>query len=171
MARLRRRTTPSTSTAIVNTHPRLRLQPWVLDVARGQWSVDKVEQMIRDLGHADQERLGRPVPIVLERQIGTAQKHYERRWRKVLLRLAYHYADPIGKKGERADAVAARQKRGEVRLTAAPWNHAYRVELGLFPDHCRNDDQVDATAHAYNWLAAQADVGRGRGRPVAQRTV
>jgi predicted phage terminase large subunit-like protein len=68
-----------------------------------------------------------------------------------------------GDKVTRARAFRAQCQARNVKLLRAPWNKAYLDELAVFPMG-NNDDQVDASAAAFNELTTGA--GRARERDV-----
>lgn len=137
------------------------LDPWILDITRGRWTVDKVEERVAACAIEDRELLRREVPAIIERQPGTAQPHWERQWKQRLtpINAAYDFIAPVGTKSDRAEALSGRQRRGEVRLTKGNYTHEFIHELALFPDYGRHDDQVDALVYAYRWCATKADIG------------
>jgi predicted phage terminase large subunit-like protein len=57
-----------------------------------------------------------------------------------------------GGKVERAFGLSTRVNRREVAVVEGPWNERFLAELDEFPPDGGHDDQVDAAAHAYNWL-------------------
>lgn len=59
---------------------------------------------------------------------------------------------PVGQKEDRAEPAAAQVENGNVFLVRGPWNRAFMDELATFPLG-ENDDQVDAFATGFNWLA------------------
>jgi predicted phage terminase large subunit-like protein len=79
--------------------------------------------------------------------------HFRREWREQLKGHTFNVKDDKvqGTKTERAQAFAAAIERGDVWLLEGPWNDAYLAELQAFP-HGANDDQVDASSTAVNYL-------------------
>ena len=61
-----------------------------------------------------------------------------------------------GDKQVRADPLAAQVEAGNVRIVRSPWNRAYTEELAAFPMG-KHDDRVDASAGAFNKLAATVE--------------
>ena len=59
----------------------------------------------------------------------------------------------VNDKITRALPFASRVAQGMVGMCQGSWNRAYIDELNAFSEKCEHDDQVDATAHAYNCLA------------------
>ena len=58
-----------------------------------------------------------------------------------------------GSKEVRAQPYAAQVQGGQVSIKAAGWNRSFLTEHEEFPNG-KHDDQVDATAGAFNKLAA-----------------
>lgn len=136
---------------------------WVLDVARGQWDTDRVEDMVLALADQDRAEFGR-CPVIIEDQPGAAGKAWGRRWvRHILVGHVVELVAPQGSKVWRADALSSSQRKGLVSLVGGAWVDAFVGECALFgTDFARHDDQVDAVALAFNHLA-------GRGRRVVGR--
>jgi predicted phage terminase large subunit-like protein len=63
---------------------------------------------------------------------------------------------PTGSKEVRAMPFAAACEAGLVELERGDWNRAFIDELCAFPTG-QHDDQVDAAADAFNWLAGQQE--------------
>jgi predicted phage terminase large subunit-like protein len=74
---------------------------------------------------------------------------------------------PVGKKEERAEGVAAQVEAGNVSLVRAPWNRIFTDQLAVFPAG-ENDDQADAFATGFNWLAERFVGGFEQGNHAAR---
>lgn len=61
--------------------------------------------------------------------------------------------EPIGDKITRCLSYSSRVAGGMVTYEAGSWNRNWLDEQAAFGPKCEHDDMVDATAHAYNWLA------------------
>lgn len=142
---------------------------YILDVYRNQLSIADVEEKVVALHDQARETWRREIPTLIERQIGTAQKHYELRWEPLLGRRVWHYVDPVGSKPERAEGLAAKQQRHRVFLVVGAWNATFVREHGLFPEYCDNDDQVDSAVHLHNWLVTESAKRRKRRGSVSTR--
>ncbi len=75
---------------------------------------------------------------------------------KALAGFDVHTEPVTGSKEHRAEPFAAQSEAGNVKVLRADWNHAWLTELCQFP-HGKHDDQVDATAGAFNRLALDPD--------------
>lgn len=74
---------------------------------------------------------------------------------------------PLYDKRARLEAQAARFESGQVRLPReAPWLGAYLSELLAFPTG-KNDDQVDSTSQALDWMTGKA----ARAGPIVRRDI
>lgn len=68
----------------------------------------------------------------------------------------------VNDKITRALPFASRVAQGMVGMCQGSWNRAYIDELNAFSEKCEHDDQVDATAHAYNCLARNDSAQAGK---------
>lgn len=134
----------------------------MLDVVRGQWGADTVEETIRATAELDREDYGR-CPVLIESQPAAAGKQWNERWvRDVLFGFDVRMIPPQGSKEFRTDGYSSTQRRGMVYLVRAGWNDVWVTEHAQFkfkagkPLH-RHDDQVDTGSQAFNWLT-----GKGR---------
>jgi hypothetical protein len=59
---------------------------------------------------------------------------------------------PTGSKIQRADPLTAAIEAGNVFIVKGAWNEAFLDEARTFPAGA-HDDQVDALAEGFNWLA------------------
>ncbi len=144
---------------------------YVIDVARGQWGIEKVEANVHDLGVADREEYGR-YRIAIEDQPSAAGKAWRSHWEKdVLPGFVTEFRPPQGKKEWRADALSGRWRKGQVRMVRAEWNRAFVAEFALFGTPLsRHDDQVDAVALGFNFLTGKARKSTGSlGAPARRR--
>lgn len=134
---------------------------YVEDVVRGQWSPGYRDQVIRKTAEAD----GKQIPIWLEREAGVAGEDRTKATIKLLAGYRVRAEPATGSKEVRADPFAAQCEAGNVRLCRGDWNSAYIEELVSFPngDH---DDQVDASAGAFNKLASIPEGARSISSPV-----
>ena len=124
---------------------------WIEDVRRERLSPLGVEKLVANTAAED----GREVAIGIEQEPGSSGKatvdHYRRR---VLVGYACRGFRVTRSKVDRADPLSAAAEAGNVKLVAGPWNQAFLDEVALFPAGA-HDDQVDAAAGAFNWLAAR----------------
>lgn len=132
---------------------------YVLDMARGQWGAEKVNQRIASCAEQDGARVALRLPQD-PGQAGKAQAEQDRirfrKWSPVIVPVT-------GDKMSRAAGFADAVNRGNVILVRGAWNHAFLEELRKFREDESHafDDQVDAVADAYNQLAHSRPRGVG----------
>lgn len=124
---------------------------FVEDVVRGQWSAGERERVIRATAEQDRALRG-AVEVWLEQEPGSGGKESAEATIRALAGFVAHAERSTGDKQTRAEPFAAQAEAGNVCIVAGPWNEAYLQELTLFPSGA-HDDQVDATAGAFNKLA------------------
>lgn len=119
----------------------------ILDIIRGRWTPDRVEQEVLDAA----ERDGMEVRIRMETpkgDSGVTALHYAN---------LLHHRDfdgwPVkGKKIERAGIMSGSHRRGKMLLPLdMPWAEELIAEFERFPAG-RHDDQVDACSLGFNQL-------------------
>lgn len=126
------------------------------DVVRGQYGPDRLEKVVQ----ATADRDGLSVPIAVEEEGGSSGKLAMRDLRRRVLR--GHTVVPVrptGSKLARARIVAQHSANGDVEMVIAPWNQAWLDEATSFPE-VAHDDQVDAVAHAFHYLAPRVAITR-----------
>lgn len=125
----------------------------VLDVARGRWTQDVLEQHIVQQAHALARLTGIvPEAVVVER----AAAGYG-----IIDRLSDQLPIvpliPKGSKEDRAAAVCSLVNRGQVQFPQqAPWLGALLEEMAAFPLG-RTKDQVDALVHALSFVVRPSE--------------
>lgn len=122
---------------------------WVEDVVRGQWSSYNRRQIMLQTAQRD----GREVRIVIEQEPGSSGKDSVQSEIRMLRGFAVFADRPTGAKDVRLEPFAAQAEAGNVRLVRGAWNGAYWEELTAIPNGPYRD-QADATAGAFNQLAA-----------------
>lgn len=122
---------------------------WVLDVARKRVPAGAVARWIAQVGVRD----GKQVEVVVERQPAAGAIATESILDLVAQQgLPAYSTGPItGDKLTRALPFSAHAESGRVFLAPGEWNEAFLEEIVSFPSG-KTDDQVDASAHAYNHL-------------------
>lgn len=131
---------------------------WVLDVVRGQWSMDEREATIKQTAGVD----GRELRIRVEQEPGGGGKDQAlytiknlAGWRIEADRVGAAAGNKTARAGPFADQVNA----GNVYMVKANWNKAYLDELRYFPAS-KYKDQVDASSGAFNDLTrGEIEVG------------
>lgn len=120
---------------------------YVLDVRRIRESSAKVQKAVTSTAASD----GTEVTIRLEQEPGSSGKALIEHYVKALAGYAVKSAPATGDKVIRATPFSTAVERKVVRLVKANWNDAYIDEMTFFPDST-NDDQIDASANAFNEL-------------------
>lgn len=122
----------------------------VLNVTRGQWATDERDSMIRLTAGTD----GRACKIRLPEDPGAAGKSLAASQIRMLAGYNVKAVRVTGDKITRADPFSAQVNAGNVILVRGPWNKDYVEELRQFP-RGSHDDQVDASADAFNELTGK----------------
>ena len=125
---------------------------YVLDVYRKQVSCGKRDDVIDLTASLDSEQYGSRLMTRFEQEPGSGGKQSAEISLQRLAAYRVTKEPAIGKKTERADPLASECERGNVFMSKAPWNRDFLNEIGVFP-HGKHDDQVDAVAGAYRYLA------------------
>lgn len=123
-------------------------ETYVLDIQRFRKNASGVERHVKMVARND----GIAVPVRLEQEKSGSGKAVANTYKRLLTGYDVDAKQPDGKKEVRAAPYAAQQQEGRVTLLRAPWNDDFIEEHRVFP-RGRNDDQVDAVAAAFNFLA------------------
>ena len=139
---------------------------YVEDVVRGQWSPGDRNKRMREVAAADHKRYRGAVNIWVEQEPGSGGK--ESAILSILNLAGYivqtetaagqqhrivdHLRVPGTGKIVRAQPLASQAEHGNVVMVRGAWNRAWLDEMCAFPE-AKHDDQVDATAGAFNKLA------------------
>lgn len=124
----------------------------VLDVVREQWGPGERDAGIRLVAGMD----GPEVRIVGPQDPGQAGVMDAAQFVAMLAGYMAETHPVTGDKRVRAGPFAAQVNARNVKMLKGDWNGAYLKELKGFP-RGRNDDQVDASADAFNALVTQAN--------------
>lgn len=138
----------STGVRIVRDRPKFV----ITSVWRGQVSPDQLRVAKRTQGQID----GLQTVIHLSQDPGAAGVDQVESDRRYLAGFGVVDKRPTGSKEVRAMPFAAACEAGLVELERGDWNRAFIDELCAFPTG-QHDDQVDAAADAFNWLASQQE--------------
>jgi len=133
---------------------------FVADCVRGQWDGKARDEIIRNTAELDKIKYGH-VHVRGVQDPGSAGVDAAAAFIRLLNGFSVDVERESGDKKTRAGAFSSQQQAGNVKLLAGAWNGAFISEHTGFPAG-RKDDQVDAAAGAYNWLAANLFMG-GRG--------
>lgn len=127
---------------------------YVLNGQRMRGTFNSVEQLIKQTAMLD----GRPVPVYIEQEPGSAGKAVIAYFKKALQGYVVHGVQTTKGKTERAAPLASQAEARNISLLSGPWNGPFLDEVEAFPTGA-HDDQVDAVAGAYEQLALNP-VGR-----------
>lgn len=126
---------------------------YVEDVVRGQWSSGERDRVILVTAERDADRYGKGrVRQVCEQEPGASGKDAAIAFARLLVGHTVSSEPASGSKETRADPLASQAEAGNVKVLRAAWNAAWFDEFCAFPMGS-HDDQVDATAGAFNRLA------------------
>ena len=139
---------------------------YVEDVARGQWSPERRNAVVRQVTTAD----GPEVAVWFEQEPGSGGKESAQISTRELAGYNVRVETVTGDKVTRAGPLSAQAEAGNVKLVRGEWNEAYLSELHGFPEG-KYKDQVDASSGAFNKLALGGPlvVGPLGTPPVSQR--
>jgi predicted phage terminase large subunit-like protein len=126
---------------------------YVLDVVRGQLGTDDRNNVMVQTAQQD----GTGVRIVVPQDPGSAGKDQSLAFTRLLSGYNVKAVRETGSKETRADGFASQVNAGNVAVVRANWNNAWAEEHRQFPMGA-HDDQVDATAGAFNELANVSNV-------------
>lgn len=125
---------------------------YIVDVARLRAAPDGTLAALTRAAVTD----GPDTAVVVEQERGAAGKTMVESIRQSLRSVPgaghVHDAPVTGDKPARAFGLAVRVNSGKVCLVSGPWNEVFLAELDEFPADGAHDDQVDAAAHAFNYL-------------------
>lgn len=124
---------------------------YVEDVVKGQWSSGQRNLVIDQTAELDAVKHGR-IEIWFEQEPGSGGKESAEISVKRLAGFNVHAQPSTGDKAVRAAPFAAQCEAGNVKVLKRPWASGYIDELETFPNG-QTDDQVDASAAAFNKLA------------------
>jgi predicted phage terminase large subunit-like protein len=127
---------------------------YVEDVQRFRENPHEVEVRIRRTAQID----GRDVEISIPKDPGAAGKTVAEHLIRMLAGFIVKEEPQSADKAQRAKPFAAQVGGRNVKLIRASWNRAYLDELQTFPMG-RHNDQVDASASAFNRLADPGKIG------------
>jgi predicted phage terminase large subunit-like protein len=120
---------------------------YVCHVQRGQWATDERDRWLKSTAVED----GYGTMIHLAEDPGQASKSQMLTLSRLLNGFSVKSLRVTGKKTTRADSFSSQVNMGNVWLVKGSWNGPYIEELRQF-DKGKNDDQIDASADAYNEL-------------------
>lgn len=129
-------------------------QIYIVDMVRGRWGPDGVENTIKQTAQMD----GKSVMIRLPQDPGQAGKSQAKNFITKLSGFNVKAETVSGDKITRAQPFAAQVNIGNVKMLRGDWNKALIDELRNFPNG-KHDDQVDGCSDGFNELN-EARVGK-----------
>ena len=120
---------------------------YIVGIEHGKLGPENVEKRIKSTAAMD----GKAVRIRLPQDPGQAGKAQAKSFIKMLSGYQVRAETVSGDKATRAAPFAAQVNVGNVRMLRGDWNKPYIEELRNFPNG-KHDDQVDASADAFNDL-------------------
>lgn len=125
---------------------------YVEDVVRVRGTPRVVEQTVLATAELDRATYGLDVSIGIEQDPGSAGKTEAANYVRLLAGYAVRVYPVTKDKVTRFKPFSAQAEARNVRLKRGEWNAAYISTLEAFPSKTTHDDDVDATAGAYNAL-------------------
>lgn len=122
----------------------------VLDIRRGRWSPQDVENQIYQAAVDD----GYETAIVIPQDAGQAGKAQAQSYVQKLAGYRVVVQLQTGSKTTRATPVIAQIEASQLLCLTRKWSTAFLDELGKFPTGTK-DDQVDALSSAFNWMVKE----------------
>lgn len=139
---------------------------YILDVKRLREDSAKVEKFIQNTALDD----GPEIPIRMEKEPGSSGKSLVNMYsRTVLPGFDFQGVQATGSKATRAKPLESAVANGNVKLVEGPWIKEYLDEMSSFQSDgtgVAHDDQVDASAHAFNFVTGYSDKVRRKVRIV-----
>jgi predicted phage terminase large subunit-like protein len=123
----------------------------VEELIRGQWGVEKVDELVLQTARFDRQRFP-SIKIRGEQEPGRSGKKAVEAFVKMLAGYDVQCELNSGSKADRARPLASQAGIGNVKLVRGPWIESFISELALFP-RGKHDDIVDAASGALNILA------------------
>jgi predicted phage terminase large subunit-like protein len=132
---------------------------YIVDMQRFQHAAGARDAKIRQTAELDRELVKRHegrLHIGSAQDPGQAGKSDLQSFVRLLNGFSVFRQQETGSKLTRANPLAAQAYHGNVRVVAGPWVEAFLAEAHRFTGAEGGvDDQVDATAHGFNWLTVQ----------------
>lgn len=121
----------------------------IRDIVRGQWSGGQIEKVVKQCALMD----GQYTPIRMEQEPGSSGKNIIDHYRRNILQ-GYNFDGdrPTGDKTTRAYGMKVAAEKGLMSIVMGENTRAYLNEAEAFPGGA-NDDMIDASSGAFNYLA------------------
>ena len=127
----------------------------VEDVVRLRETPGNVKAVIKQTAAMD----GHDVEIYIEQEPGSSGLAVIADYVRSLPSYVVKGFPASGSKEARAVPFASQAEAGNILMVEAEWNEAYVQELEQFPSTTAKNDQVDASAGAYNVIAEKVEAG------------
>jgi predicted phage terminase large subunit-like protein len=137
----------------IKANPKAVPRFWILDVFRKQLGSVEREEVIKKTAKVDQERWPGNYRVGVEQEPGSGGKDSAMATVWNLAGFKVEMEKPTGSKLDRADPFATQVNAGNVAFLPGQWNNTYMEELQYFGELAKFDDQVDASAAAFNFLS------------------
>jgi predicted phage terminase large subunit-like protein len=124
---------------------------YITDIRRMRGSPHEVERLVLSTAQQD----GPQCTVSIKQDPGQAGKAQADAFTRMLAGYPIKRTIETGSKELRAAPFASQCEAGNIKLVRAGWNNPYLDEIEFFP-FGRFDDQVDASASAFNILAANS---------------
>lgn len=128
---------------------------YLTDIRRMRGSPNEIERLIYNTAQED----GKLCTVSIKQDPGQAGKAQAEALTRMLSGFTVKCSTETGSKETRAAPYASQCEAGNVKLLRGAWNGPYLDEMEFFP-FGRFDDQVDASASAFNVLAANSGAAR-----------
>jgi predicted phage terminase large subunit-like protein len=125
------------------------------DVVRLRETPGNVKAVVKQTAALD----GHDVEIHIEQEPGSSGLAVIADYVRSLPAYVVKASPASGSKESRAAPFAAQAEAKNVVMVEAVWNENYLQELEQFPSTTVKNDQVDASAGAYNVISAQVEAG------------
>jgi predicted phage terminase large subunit-like protein len=129
---------------------------YIADARRIRATPLETERFIASTAAEDNRRVGRRIPVRVEREGGSSGKWLTSHMSRLVVPSEDFGGLPTtGDKVANAWPWSSQVQAGNVYLVVGPWNADYVEEHRLFPKAGKHDDWVDASSHAFQDLAGQ----------------
>jgi len=136
---------------------------YIINVVRIQGSPLEVDRLKTATAHDDAQLTDQRAVILLQQEPGAAGKsHIDAQMRGPLSGFAVEVEHPTGDKYTRALPMSSAAQAGNIKLVRGLWNKDFVEELeqaGPDPKLYDHDDQWDAGASGFNYLASRRHAG------------
>jgi predicted phage terminase large subunit-like protein len=122
---------------------------YILDSIVGQWETGTRDGRIRQTAQCDGQVCHQRFP----QDPGQAGKSQIHNFARTFAGMNWSADTVSGKKTTRASGLASEVNCGNVKMLAGDWNRRLLERFDMFPTDGVPDDEIDAAADGFNWLA------------------